>query len=131
MHIADKYCQLPFRAGGRDINGVDCWGLVRLFIWREAGLLLPSYDGCDTIATTIAHEKRQFVLVDKGKERRFDVAICGELIKSDGKWTTAPIHTGVFVDPGLLLHITKGSHARIDPIKSKDLKIIEIRRVLA
>jgi cell wall-associated NlpC family hydrolase len=128
MHIADRYVGLPFAARGRDAKGVDCWGIVRLFLAEQAGLVLPRYDACDSLAETIAHEKRVFETVSTGQEQRFDVVICNEPVKQGLHWTKAQIHMGVVVDRGLVLHITRGMTSRIDAVSEMD--VAEIRRVV-
>lgn len=45
MNDLEKYLSVPYRKGGRDESGCDCWGLARLVLERERGILLPSYDG--------------------------------------------------------------------------------------
>jgi len=47
-HWSEKYIGLPYRLGGRDWNGVDCWGLLYLYFKEERGILLPELSECAT-----------------------------------------------------------------------------------
>lgn len=44
-HWAVKYIGLPYCPGGRDKNGVDCWGLLKLIYQDEWNMSLPELPG--------------------------------------------------------------------------------------
>lgn len=41
MSWSNKYLGIPFKRGGADFNGCDCWGLLRLVFERELNVVLP------------------------------------------------------------------------------------------
>lgn len=45
MHWAAKYVGMPYEAGARGPEKVDCWGMVRLIYRNEFGIDLPEYPG--------------------------------------------------------------------------------------
>ena len=52
-----KYLIVPFVPHGRDMNGCDCWGLVRLILKEEINISLPSFNSAyEELNTTAAME---------------------------------------------------------------------------
>ncbi len=44
----EQYFTIPFELGGRTHEGCDCYGLVRLVLKEQRGIILPSFsDVCD------------------------------------------------------------------------------------
>jgi len=110
--VAD-YVGLPFRAHGRDRGGVDCWGLVRLVLAERFGLALPSYVGgyagvedAEDIGRLIRGEMGPWREIPAGGERAGDVVLM--------RLMNQPMHIGVVVAPGWMLHIEEGIDACLD-----------------
>ena len=45
MDIGKEFAGVPFRIGGRDKKGLDCYGLVRLVLQGEKEIEMPLYEG--------------------------------------------------------------------------------------
>lgn len=60
-HWVKKYIGIPFVSGGRDKNGCDCYGLVRLILADEYGFDLPVLLGDYSNALNISETKRLFI----------------------------------------------------------------------
>jgi cell wall-associated NlpC family hydrolase len=39
----NKYIGAPFKLGGRDLSGIDCWGLV-MAVYKDLGRNVPDFD---------------------------------------------------------------------------------------
>lgn len=110
--IADKFLDAPFVKGGRDFDGMDCWGLVYLY-YKEIGVDIPSYDYYaigqntrDTIRKIYSEKDKHWSRVDK--PQLHDVVFCrhGQLGS----------HVGVYIGEGQMLHIEIGHEACIETI---------------
>lgn len=110
--ITEPYVGLPWRDRGRDRAGLDCWGLVRLVLEEEAGIVLPSYadDYSDTsdreaVAGLVSVKRGPWVAVTPGSERALDLVLIRE----------RPWHIGLVVRRGLMLHMPAEQTSVIEP----------------
>lgn len=115
-----SFVGIPFRDGGRDRSGCDCWGLVRLVHAELAGVDLPAYGeiaasnllaivrAMDTGAQDAAVWRR----VDDLPRRALDVVT----MRGFGATGRAPLHVGVMLDPRRLLHVEESTDSVTVPL---------------
>ena len=118
---AAGYVGIPFVDLGRDRAGCDCWGLVRLVLGEQAGVQLPSLATCygseanaAGVGDTVKAERRSgaWDLIEPGDERPFDVVEMSGAARVPGSgWVFGPLHVGVVVTSGWLLHAERGTAA--------------------
>lgn len=110
---AERYLLVPFRDGGRDMKGLDCWGLIREVYSDQLGIELPSYGEIS------AHDMRKIAERMAGDTAEgevwrpiktpeaFDVVVMS--------WAQHKIiaHVGVMIDAKRLLHIEPGTYPAI------------------
>ena len=109
-----QYTGLPFLEGGRERTGLDCYGLLRLVINERFGGNIPEYEGiayrggddADFLATLMDERIRLWTPVRIGDERPGD----GILLRVMGR----PIHVGIVIAQGLMLHIEKDCDSLIE-----------------
>jgi cell wall-associated NlpC family hydrolase len=117
------YIGIPFVERGRGRDGADCWGLARM-IWAERfGLDLASFDGAyetteegEAIGRALTErgtETPEWLEVAPGAERAGDGVLMTGFYRADGALAKAPIHVGVVVAPGALIHIERGTDAAL------------------
>ncbi|WP_238121955.1 MULTISPECIES: NlpC/P60 family protein [unclassified Xanthobacter] len=111
-HWSAPYLGLPFRLGGRDRGGVDCYGLVVLAYTEVLGVSLPSFTGH---YTDLARPRDILAALDVGRvlwrrverPRAWDVALfdapCG-------------CHVGLMVDAWRMLHVAQHHDSRIERV---------------
>jgi cell wall-associated NlpC family hydrolase len=101
------YVGLPFKEGGRNRDGLDCYGLLRLVINERFGGAVPEYEGIayrpgedsSLLAALMDERIRLWRPIAIGEEKPGD----GVLLRVMGR----PIHVGVVVEAGYMLHIEK------------------------
>lgn len=109
-----RYVGLPYRMYGRDLDGVDCWGLVNLIWDREFGQPLPLYRGvgwheqigAQRLGQDALEHAQHFEVVPAGQERLGD----GILIMLRAQ----PIHVGLVIAPGFMLHSLEGADSCLE-----------------
>lgn len=108
MAVAN-YIGVPFNQYGSDPeHGWNCWTLCVYVAWREHGIELPSYQGrysvpldYDELSALICNESETcWRELEPGSERPGDVVI----LRLQG----LPIHAGLVIEPGLMLHVHEG-----------------------
>ncbi|NAZ37141.1 C40 family peptidase [Rubellimicrobium sp. CFH 75288] len=108
------YIGLPFAPGGRTREGLDCWGLCAL-VWSEQfGRDLPPYDGPAWVPGLPAGSVEAAATA---YARRFSPVPLAEAEEGDGlllRVLGAPIHAGLIVAPGWMLHIERGCDSVVE-----------------
>lgn len=104
-----SYIGIPWRSGGRTREAVDCYGIVRLVLEEHGGVRLPTYDTVAATDLLRAHEEieaslRDWRSVARGAERPFDVLQINRTFKHAGRFVSRPVHLGVVLDGGNVLH---------------------------
>jgi len=100
----DRYIEVPFLEGGRDLDGWDCYGLCWYVAAEAFGRALPTYSGRYTTPLDYRELRR---LVDSerttswrdiplGSEQPGDVMV----LRTRG----LPIHVGLVIGEGRILH---------------------------
>ena len=116
MEWSAEYIGIPYQINGRDRDGIDCWGLVRLVYQEQLGKQIPSYAGYydhaedyDGFATAFDEGIADWQEVTEPKE--FD-SIWVRLMGID-------CHTGVMLDNGKMLHAMVGAESCIVDVSTK------------
>lgn len=113
MSWHNRYIRIPFKDRGREWDGADCWGIVRI-IYREEPKLRIELPTLLDYNHTLETEKLSQIINDEalrswqeipiGQEQKYDIAI----FKTCG----VPTHVGVVVRPGFMIHCQKGNDTR-------------------
>lgn len=109
-----KYIDIPFKAGGRDRSGLDCWGLVRLIYKEEYNITLPSFSDEYHIDDDV-RIRELFAQYREGWQQK-ENAEEGDLVllRVLGEET----HVGVMLNNTQFIHVRLGSNCVVDSIVS-------------
>lgn len=102
----NKYIGIEFKAHGRDMTGLDCFGLARLVLKNEFNRDLPEW-----IDDNEADFSR-FKKVDDPKPG--SIALFS--------FIGVPAHVGVYIGEGRVLHVSPGEMAVAEKHDSRRLK---------
>ena len=109
-----KYIGIPFKGGGRELDGLDCWGLVRAFYRDELNIQLPSFDS----SYNITDDQRIAELIAQYSEGwdQVDVPVAGDVVLF--KIFGEPVHLGIMLDNTQFLHIREGGDSVVENVVS-------------
>lgn len=115
--LIDDLIGIPFKTHGRDLDGLDCFGLVKL-IEKRRGINLLEF-AYDTTEKTIAHK-----LINESKSGYTEIA-------TPEPWCTVAFsikkpyvhHVGMVLDnTSYFIHVMKGSFVAIERLDSEAWK---------
>jgi len=116
-----QYIGIPFLSGGRDKNGCDCYGLVRLVLQEQFGYQLPLLSGMYKNANDCREIRELF--------SEHIPLLAGERIDHPEPGSVAiirfrgvPVHVGIFVSDDTLLHVLDGINAHMLKRDSPNLR---------
>ena len=110
----EKYIGLKYKEKGRDFDGVDCWGLVRLFYKNEFKIDLPSFSSEYTqtdvqrIEELIAQYKEGWESTEQPEEGSI---VLFRVLGSES-------HVGIVVNKEQFLHVRENQDSAIENFDS-------------
>lgn len=115
--VAD-YVGLPYRAKGRDRDGLDCWGLVRLVMLEVFRVELHSYTAAYATPTDMIEVSAVLKgeIPESGWQPVVDAPRAGDGVVF--RLLGQPWHVGLIVEPGRFLHIEEGAGSVVDRLDS-------------
>lgn len=113
-----RYVGARYEKAGRGPT-FDCIGLYLGVVGREAGIPLPEYDGppwedakdVKALGAAAASFADRFSEIAPGTEQTFDAVLL--------KMRRQPIHIGIVIHRGLMLHIEEACDAVVESYRSK------------
>lgn len=119
---ANNYVGIPFRDNGCGFDGCNCWGLVKIVLWNECGILVPEYGEISAedlmrAARQIKQDSNARPWIRVQEPREFDVVLM--TAKEGGHRICG--HAGIMTSATRVLHVWKEtaavnmgiSHARV------------------
>jgi len=108
-----KYVGIPYVDKGRDEEGVDCYGLVRMVYADTFNISLPSlsdtYDSAKDASQTL---KDNGLMNDRWVSIKDAIEGAVVLLKITGNGK----HVGIMISPTHMLHSLKGHNSAIEPV---------------
>jgi len=112
-----KYIGIPYKTHGRNLKGVDCWGLIVLLYDAELNIKLPSFVEeyksvkDDSLKDLVETEKNKWNKIDELNE--YNVVL----------FRAEPYHIGLLIDDkGNMIHSAHGKDSCIENIFNTNWK---------
>lgn len=112
----NEYVGIPFVDGGRDRDGCDCWGLLKLYMREQFDIELPDFDisafDTDSVIQEMESGRKgpQWIEVTRDEYQRGDVIAMAIGIRR----LDMVNHVGVYLGGDRFLHITKNTDSMIN-----------------
>ena len=115
MKWSNRYISIPFDFDGRDFNGCDCWGLIRMVYLYELGIELPTYKE-SLIDNSVNSLRRVAKIMDieSNSERWIQVKIPIEMDLVLFRTGNVNCHVGIICGRNKMLHIQEGISASVE-----------------
>ena len=113
-----SYIGIPYTRFGRDRNGADCWGILCLVLNEVFGKDVPTYTGLGLRGIRERREASDFFMSTIGLWRPVRA---GQQEPGDGiliRVLGVPVHVGIWVAPGLMLHSDEGHDSCLESYSS-------------
>lgn len=122
--IPPEFIGIPYVDRGSSFQGCDCWGLVWLFHREVMHRQVPRYEGyasaeAPEIQEYIASRWNQWMSVEPANMEQGDV-----LALRAGR---LPVHCGVYVGRGQMLHVLEGRMSCLERVTSGMWKTAIVR----
>lgn len=128
---SDDYVGIPHKDLGRDREGSDCYGLVRLVYMERLAICLPDYQGygsADELSeahAVISGAIESTIWAEVAEARPYDVVVFRR-----GRFES---HVGIVVVDGLMLHVAAADCAKCErydalPWKNRRPRFFRYRR---
>lgn len=115
----NEYVGVPFLERGRNLDGVDCWGLVQLILQEQFAIKVP--DLLDEYYTTGDAEHNQQIVLNQEAEWRADWQQVSEAKEGDIvvlRVNGLPVHVGLVIQPGMFIHCWRKANTTIESYRS-------------
>jgi len=107
-----KYIGIPYKEKGRDIAGVDCWGLVRLIYKNEFNIDLPSFAEEYHNTTTVSEAISAHI---EGWEQVTELKVGDSILF---RIVGEPTHIGVYIGNDKFIHTRRKSGTVVESLNS-------------
>lgn len=116
MIWVNKYINIPYINKGRNFDGADCWGLIRIVYKDELNIDLPSYGEVSSDDLAKVHRKiedvsEKWIEVTKEDIEPFDICV----MRASGKRIVC--HVGLVIDKKRILHVENKINSAIVELK--------------
>jgi len=111
----NDYVGIPYKLHGRDEDGLDCWGLVRLIYKEQKDIDLPSFSEEYLNSDDVRHNEEVIARHKEGWSLSNDYTV-GDvaLFRINGSES----HVGVIIDDNKFIHAREGNSVTIEKLDS-------------